>query len=109
MRGWQVLLLGAVAGLGAGLGLWWFARARLAADLDAGALRLARELGGGQAELDRRLHQGRLMLEAEVYRHVDAAVPPAIDRTLASYGITPTLVRDVDRILAYGRRVGLLS
>lgn len=108
MRGLAAFGLGAFGGALIGTGIWWFAARKLDASLAAGSEHLASSIGVGQNQLNAEFARGRQELRTQVAAMVQAQVPLAIDERMRVYGITPQLVRNVNQVLAYGERVGLL-
>lgn len=101
--------MGAGAGALVGFGIWWFASRRLDARLSEGSTRLAQDLGVGAEQLRRELSAGREQLRRQTVTQVQALVPDVIDQRLSLYGITPQLIRNVEQVLDYGRRAGVLT
>lgn len=102
-------LIGAGAGALVGGVAWWAASRRLDRSLATGSSELAQTLGIGQEQLRAELEAGRQQLRQDVVAQVQAQVPSAIDQQLALYGITPSLIRNLEEVLDYGRRAGVLS
>lgn len=116
MRGVEIIgsvLLGAAGGLVAGLVIASFASKRLDQKLEAGSATFAARFGEGRAELDAALAAGRVELERTVAVRVRAEVPPVVraevERTLGSYGLTPSTGRQIATVLGYAERAGLLG
>ena len=65
-------------------------------------------MGVGQDQLNAEFARGREELRRQVTAMVQAQVPATIDQRMRVYGITPQLVQNVNRVLTYGERVGLL-
>lgn len=109
MRGrGTAFVIGALGGALVGAGVWYFAARRLDASLEQGSARLAQDLGIGAEQLRSELARGREQLRAQVTAQVQAQVPDVIDQRLELYGITPAMIRNVERALAYGERAGVL-
>ena len=108
MRGYVAFALGAVGGGLVGGAIWYFASRKLDASFEQGEARLAQDLGIGAQQLRAELAQGRTQLVAQVTAQVQAQVPDVIDERMALYGVTPQMVRNVEQVLAYGRRAGVL-
>lgn len=108
MRGAAAFGLGAFGGMLVGGIVWYFASRSLDQSLAQGNEQLASELGMGAQQLRSELAAGREELRRQVTAQVQAQVPDAIDQQMALYGITPQLVRNVERVLAYGERAGVL-
>ena len=100
--------LGALGGAVIGGGVWFFASRQLDARLSEGSAELAADLGVGQEQLRAQLAAGREQLRTQVTQMVQAQVPDVIDARLAQYGITRQLIQNVERVLAYGQRAGVL-
>lgn len=109
MKPWLAFGLGALGGAALGAGVWWFAARQLDASLSQGSARLAADLGTGQEQLRAELARGREALAAQVRAQVQAEVPAVIDSRLGDWGITPQMIRNVERVLDYGRRAGVWS
>ena len=108
MRGYAAFGLGALGGILVGAGVWYFARRKLDASLATGEAQMAQDLGMGAEQLRAELARGREQLRAQVTAQMQAQVPDVIDQRLALYGITPSMVRNVERVLDYGARAGVL-
>lgn len=106
------LLIGAVAGAGAGLIVWALASGALDRQFRAGSSRLSEEMGAGTIEMQRRLVAGRQEMEQAlreaVAREVPAAVHAEVDQTLRSYGITPETTAALRVVLSQARSWGLI-
>lgn len=104
----RAFAVGALGGALVGFGVWWWASRTLDRRFQAGSAELAADLGVGAQQLRAELAAGRERLRAEVVTQVQAHVPDVLDERLALYGVTPELVRQVARVIDYGRRAGAL-
>lgn len=109
---WRSILWGAVAGVAAGVVLWWVISRQLDEQLTTGVEQVATRLGVGRDELQRRLLAGRAELEDAIRAQLEREVPPLVQSqvasTLASYGLTPTTGRRLEQVLALADRMGLI-